>query len=318
VKVFVYEYCCAVGLGRDASDPAHAFFREGQAMRNALVADFAAVEGCSTLTFDGSAPDTEEARFREIAAEADWTVVIAPEFDRILEVRCNWVRESRSRLLGPSDEAVRLTSDKFALYEHWHNHAVPTPRTWLAKGFWGQHYPVVVKPRDGAGSTDTDYIETGPIPLRAGAIVQEYVPGRAASVAFLVGPESRVPLVPTFQRLSDDGHFQYRGGELPIPGELAERAVQIASRALDCVSGLAGYVGVDSVLGSNPDGSDDRAIEINPRLTTSYIGLRAIAEFNLASAMLAMAKGEAISTLKWRPNPISFGTDGSFEPANGM
>ena len=38
--VFVYEYCCALGLGRDPSDPAHSLYREGRAMRDAVAEDF--------------------------------------------------------------------------------------------------------------------------------------------------------------------------------------------------------------------------------------------------------------------------------------
>ena len=55
--------------------------------------------------------------------------------------------------------------------------------------------------------------------------------------------------------------------------------------------GLLGYVGVDLVLGDAADGSRDYAIEINPRLTTSYVGLRALADFNIAEAMLRAANG---------------------------
>ena len=36
--------------------------------------------------------------------------------------------------------------------------------------------------------------------------------------------------------------------------------------------------------------SGDRVIEINPRLTTSYVGLRALARFNLAEALLAVIR----------------------------
>ena len=53
-----------------------------------------------------------------------------------------------------------------------------------------------------------------------------------------------------------------------------------------------GYVGVDLVLGREPDGSEDVVIEINPRLTTSYVGLRAAARTNLAEAMWQVAQGE--------------------------
>src|SRR5262249_60759249 len=81
-------------------------------------------------------------------------------------------------------------------------------------------------------------------------ILQEFVPGQAASVAFLCGPRGYLPLVPTFQLLSDDGRFQYRGGELPIPPHLAERPVALARRAVECVPGLLAYVAVVLVFSS--------------------------------------------------------------------
>jgi predicted ATP-grasp superfamily ATP-dependent carboligase len=142
-------------------------------------------------------------------------------------------------------------------------------------------------------------------------IVQEFVPGQPASIAFLCGPRSHSPLSPTAQLLSADGRFKYRGGELPIPLPLAERAVRLGRRAIECVPGLLGYVGVDLVLGAADDGSLDRAIEINPRFTTSYIGLRALAEFNIAAVLLKLATGEPVGTLKWKPGGVRFGADGT-------
>ena len=67
--------------------------------------------------------------------------------------------------------------------------------------------------------------------------------------------------------------------------------------------GLQGYVGVDVVLG---DDRRDWAIEINPRLTTSYVGLRALARFNLAEAMLAAVRGDPLPRLDWSPGPTEF------------
>jgi predicted ATP-grasp superfamily ATP-dependent carboligase len=109
--------------------------------------------------------------------------------------------------------------------------------------------------------------------------------------------------------LSDDGRFKYRGGELPIPHELARRAVVLSQRAVDCVPGLLGYVGVDIVLGETAEG--DRAIEINPRLTTSYVGLRTLADFNIAEAMIAVAEGSRLPSLRWKSGRIRFGPDRS-------
>jgi hypothetical protein len=55
----------------------------------------------------------------------------------------------------------------------------------------------------------------------------------------------------------------------------------LAQSALALLPGLQGYVGVDLVL----SGSDAWLIEINPRLTTSYIGLRQLIQLNLAQAI---------------------------------
>ena len=115
-----------------------------------------------------------------------------------------------------------------------------------------------------------------------------------------------MPLIPAFQNLSEDGRFHYCGGELPIPADLAERAVALGTRAVNCVPGLRGYVGVDMVLGEN----EDWAIEINPRLTTSYIGLRALAWFNIAEAMLSVANGSLSPESTWSRKPIRFAPDG--------
>ena len=97
---------------------------------------------------------------------------------------------------------------------------------------------MVWKPRDGCGSTATFLLNDAFDVARAKAtrehagtmILQEFVPGRAASVAYLCGPNGNVPLIPTFQHLSTDGRFHYRGGELPIPPGLAERASNLGAK----------------------------------------------------------------------------------------
>ena len=71
-----------------------------------------------------------------------------------------------------------------------------------------------------------------------------------------------------------------------------------------------GYVGVDLVLGDNADGNGDRVIEINPRLTTSYVGLRAAAQANLAAAMLAAAEDRR-PDMRFSPKSLQFDADGT-------
>jgi predicted ATP-grasp superfamily ATP-dependent carboligase len=79
------------------------------------------------------------------------------------------------------------------------------------------------------------------------------------------------------------------------------------------VPGLRGFVGVDVVVGDDPDGGGDAVIEINPRLTTSYAGLRQVARFNLAAALLAVAEGGDPPAFEWRPGPVRWRADGQIE-----
>jgi predicted ATP-grasp superfamily ATP-dependent carboligase len=311
--VFVYEHLCALG----ASDGnrlslAPSLLVEGRAMRDAIVEDLRSVPA-DVLTLD----DDNEAEFRGLSALADFSLVIAPETDGILEERCRWVEEEGGRLLGPTSDAVRLTGDKLTLASHLAKAGIPTPRTWQLGDQPTSHFPLVIKPRDGAGSQTTYLVRdrselprpSDESPQALEMIAQEFVAGTPASVAFLIGPLDCIGLVPCAQHLSDDGCFRYLGGHAPLAKELADRATLLALGAVSAVPGLFGYVGVDLVLAADPRG--DCVIEINPRLTTSYVGLRELARFNIAEMLLRVACGEALTSLEWRPATVEFVADGT-------
>src|SRR6185503_14910957 len=100
--------------------------------------------------------------------------------------------------------------------------------------------------------------------------LEEYVPGLPASVSVLCGPQGHVTLPACWQLLSSDGCFEYLGGRFPLDPALDRRARKLALAAAGSLTTVCGYIGVDLVLGNAADGSGDRDIEINPRLTTSY------------------------------------------------
>jgi predicted ATP-grasp superfamily ATP-dependent carboligase len=322
MRVFVYEYLTAQGIGREPNSRDHAMYTEGRAMRDAVAEDFRRISGAEVVVFADDDAPVEPDDFSDRANKADWTLVIAPEAGGVLADLAETVWPLGSRLLGPSAAAIKLTSDKLALAEYWYDRDVPTPATSDRELSKKEAFPVVWKPQDGCGSAGTFLLTSPQDVARARAqrerqsqsspmIVQEYVPGRAVSVGFLCGPAGNTPLLPCSQSLSDDGQLRYLGGEVPLPDDLAARAVKLGQRAVDCIRGLVGFVGVDLVLGEAANGSGDHAIEINPRLTTSYVGLRALAESNLAEAMLLAAKGELKEPPKWKTGRVRFAPDGS-------
>jgi predicted ATP-grasp superfamily ATP-dependent carboligase len=301
---------------------------EGWAMLSAVLEDCAAagIEAVTLLdhSFDGPG------EFLRRAAAADYTWVIAPESDGILATHCRWIEEAGGRSLNCTPAAIDLAGDKLALGDLWRQRELATPEvmSWPAEPD-ANFYPAVWKPRDGAGSQATFLVRyrqeaqaaeeqarqegfVGP------AVLQRWVPGQSASVAWLIGPRQAVPLLPARQVLSDDGRFHYRGGELPLPADQAERAIRLSRGAIDAQTGLHGYVGVDLVLGEAADGSQDYLIELNPRLTTSYLGLRMLARFNLMQAILDVAEGRRLPPPCWREETARFVIEASAPTLGGL
>lgn len=340
MRIFVYEFTSATPAAPDLPSSLRA---EGKAMLMAVLADLQRIDDVETCTLladslhDSVCPRSyltghnERAAFTHLTSTADCTLVIAPEFDDILATRSAWVTEAGGLTLNATVEAIRLTGDKLELARHLAKANIPTPATAafsVARPALGVLFPAVLKPRHGAGSQSTFLVQDaqqlndclaaasseGPA---ADMILQPYVPGRAASVAFLTGPAGAIPLWPAAQHLSADGRFRYLGGTVPLPETDWPRAQALAGRAIAAVPGLCGYVGVDLILGDAADGGGDAIIEINPRLTTSYIGLRRIATTNLADALLRVAKGDAavsFDSLSRRPaSTVRFDPDGRCE-----
>ncbi len=78
---------------------------------------------------------------------------------------------------------------------------------------------------------------------------------------------------------------------------------------LSTIPGLFGYVGVDVLL---PESSPETPliVEINPRLTTSYVGYQKLCRNNLAALWIGE---EALPQhLRWRPGDVEFNAAGEF------
>jgi predicted ATP-grasp superfamily ATP-dependent carboligase len=330
---FLYEWATGGGLVDEPGALPASLAREGAAMMAALAADLKRIERCRVsalrdprvleLALPGcelvdvlSSPSHNE-EFELLASKADATILIAPEFDGILLKVANRVVASGGRLASASPEFIRLTANKARTCQALSDAGVRAPHGIVLEP---EHalpadfsYPAVLKPVHGAGSQDT-YLISGPHdepPAYAWSRrLERYVPGLPASVAVLCGPNGRLALEPCKQKISTDGRMRYLGGELPLTAGLAERARSLAERAIAALPPATGYVGIDMVLGGNPHGDEDFVIEVNPRLTTSYVGLRAAAKSNLAETMWKIVQGDDASVL-FSDRPIEFDAAGN-------
>jgi predicted ATP-grasp superfamily ATP-dependent carboligase len=322
MNVFLYEWITGGGLVEESGRLPASLLAEGSAMIAALAADFAAIEGsrvtvlrdmrlhepplpgCNVIEVHSIRQWREQ--FDSAARAADWSLVVAPEFDGILLRTIERLEETGGRSLNASPSFVSLTSDKHRTAERLKAAGVAAPEALLVDADEEKlpvdfRYPGVLKPLDGAGSQHTLLVDSPkdePPPYPWPRRLERFCEGRAASVAVLCGEAVRQPLPPCWQHLSMDGRFTYRGGELIAEPEMAERVRSLAMRALAALPAARGYVGIDVVLGEADDGSQDVVIEVNPRVTTSYVGLRKAVEQNLAQAMIDVVQGTPVELVE--------------------
>jgi predicted ATP-grasp superfamily ATP-dependent carboligase len=339
MRIFLYEHLTGGGTLATGGEAAASLLTEGLAMLRAIGSDLGQVPGVElrlladhrlnpahfperpNLVSDGV---EWQSAFAAEAKAADGVLLIAPETGGMLHDLARHVEMLGGGLLSPSAAFIAIAGDKQRTADLLASAGVPTPPgvLWHAgEPPRGVKFPAILKPVDGCGSQDVRLLaSSGELPRPTGTWrLETYQPGLPASVAVLCGPgQQRIALPACSQRLTTDGKFTYRGGETPLPAELDARARRLALQGVAAIASAApprGYVGVDLVLGKNSFGREDFVIEVNPRFTTSYVGLRTACRGNLGAALLQVALGEA-ATVEFGSQRIEFDVSGAtqFEP----
>jgi predicted ATP-grasp superfamily ATP-dependent carboligase len=310
-----------VFLADDAvADHAVALAREGRAMLLAVLADAARSRALEvTALIDDSVPFDLPVRgaraavpsgeeigcLQEAAAACDVAIIIAPETAGILAGRVAAARAVGAEVIAPDAAWLALAADKQATVLALAAAGVPVPpgRALDVGAAWPQGFvrPAVRKRLDGCGCDGFTVVEPHDSPPHAAehaARIEAAAAGRSAGVACLCGAGGVVPLPPLEQRFTTGPEPAYRGGSVIDDPGLESRAAGLACRAvaaLERAAGCAarGWIGVDLVLGVREDGRDDRVLEVNPRLTTSFVGHSHGRDHSLIEWVIRMARGTA-------------------------
>ena len=318
MRILVYE--CVTGGGFSGRETPVSLAREGAAMHAALVADLAAIGRHQIVTAD-------EASFDAAIASVDAGWLIAPETHGCLERLAAQVERHGTPLLGSSAEAIGRASDKAALARRLAAHDISHPQTHAVRDGddWSASarevgYPIVVKPTRGAGCQGTSLARAASdVPAAIAAarrvdgeavLLQRYVEGTAASVSLLADGCRAVPLVINTQNVGGRLSLSYDGGSTPLQHPLADEAMEAAVRTCEALPGLRGFIGVDLVLTS----SEAVVIEVNPRVTTAYLGVRSVLDENVAALAIAACEGRLPGRLSARRS-VRFTAAGEVMPA---
>lgn len=321
MKLFVYEHISGGGLvGERISS---SILSEGYAMLKTLVSDFKAAGHIVITLLDSrlmafnppievddiiliSSWEELENTFKRLSRSVDAVYIIAPESNQKLQKLVEMVEIAGGSPLNSPVDAIWRASNKMVFYETMKKTGLPVPETVMIdlrensneiRHFVkGLGFPLVFKPVDGVGCCglsvvrDTNQIAGAVNKIKKEtpsrfSIIQPFIEGIAASVSLISTGKDVLPLTLNKQIVSlapPSSNSGYCGGIVPLRHPLEEEALRVARVAVESLKGLMGYIGVDMVLTHE----GPVVMEVNPRLTTSYTGLRRVVNFNPAQAMI--------------------------------
>jgi predicted ATP-grasp superfamily ATP-dependent carboligase len=261
-------------------DPALA--AEGKAMMTVLSGSFSRC-GYEVVTPRGG---DLMAEIEDLAPDCDVGLVIAP--DSLLAPLTKKV-EDCTETLGCNSLNVALCANKKQSLKVLAAHGIPVPEE-RRDGL------KVVKPVYSCDTANTRLTTDAP---GEGEMGQEYIEGDPLSVSLVVNRyvgeaclfyTGRPPLVLSLNRQYvplKDGVFTYMGGETPVDHPMKEEIIETAVKAAS-VLGCQGYAGVDLVVADKP-----YVLEVNPRPTTSLVGIAACMKEEIAKVLVDASRGMA-------------------------
>lgn len=270
------------------------------------------------------------------AVDADAIILIAPESGGELSRLAAAIDEVSDARLGCRSPFLERTSNKLMMADYISDEYLH-PQTLTPAQFrmFVRSRPAVfsrqwvMKPIDGAGCDGiwrgtTEALATflDEQPECPDALIQHYLPGQAASVSAWVTDTGRWWLPPVWQDIQWESHTfpsgnildrpSYLGGSGPIEYVHWHAIHEFANRVLDLLGpGALGWVGLDFVLNLESGKTRCSVIEVNPRWTTSYAGLRQLYAGNLLQKFLdksfsKSALNEPASQSEWLPKQVQW------------
>jgi predicted ATP-grasp superfamily ATP-dependent carboligase len=287
-------------------------------MRDAVLRDLGQLHDVWTIcTYDPRLPPPIHAHQAIVAgddvwgswkaciAQADAVLPIAPESGNILLTLTKLVIGQGKVLLGCGVEGVDLASSKLATCRTLQSAGIDVVPTYEASMFpvhqFGQ---CVAKPDDGAGcegafvfTNDKDFRAwLAGVPADA-YVAQPYLSGTPASLSMLCKDGRAWLLSCNLQKISlQSGGFVYNGSVVNGAAEYWPKFERLAQSIAQAIPELAGYVGVDVII--RDDGIF--VLEINPRLTTSYVGLQLAMGCNPAGLLVDLLYNARFSSAEFQ------------------
>jgi predicted ATP-grasp superfamily ATP-dependent carboligase len=254
---------------------------EGAAMLSVLKQSF---ERCG---YEVKLPGTGDfgAEIERIAPSCDMGLVIAPDH---LLARYTQILEQHTHNVGCGFMTVALCANKVQTEKILRSHGVAVP----SEAPTGKR---VIKPVKGCGAQGVRISDGAP---DTGEFAQQYIDGEHFSVSIVASrvvgdaclyfsgtPPLALAVNRQYIETGSDGSIHYLGGETPVHPAREAEITGVAKKVAE-VLGCQGYCGIDVVVADKV-----YVVDVNPRITTSLVGISACMKEEIADILVAASKG---------------------------
>ncbi len=230
----------------------------------------------------------------DLLATVDLFWPIAPESENILQKLSEIAVAANVEVLLSDNATLAVCADKYATYQRLKKYQIPVVETrLLSDGCAGMTGDIVVKIADGVGCLDSFVTSAAQLPVAVAKLtkpdnylLQPFINGQAASLSCLFKRGRAWLLAYNHQQIVlKQGCFSLQACLVNVQSDHLDLYKNLINNIAAALPGLWGYIGIDII---QTQAQGPLVLEINPRLTSSYVGIHPATGINVAEQVLGL------------------------------
>ncbi len=202
----------------------------------------------------------------------DYVIPVIPEINSDLLKYVKYLEKNNINKIISNSETIEICSDKLKFYKYLNKSNIPVIPSYNSLEIESKSKKYIVKDRYGAGCSfikitndkdlKNDYSDD--------KIIQPFIDGENYSLSVFFGKHDFRLLTINQQYFNiNNDMIKLQGLSINIYHKLYLNILSVISDISDYLPGLYGFVGIDVLI----EDTQLFIVEINPRITTSYVGL---------------------------------------------
>ncbi len=202
----------------------------------------------------------------------DFIIPIIPEINHDLLKYVKFLEKNDIKMIMSDSKTVKICSDKFKFYKYFNNNNLPVIKTFDTTKFYKYYNKYIIKDRFGAGCSYIKIVDKKDIEkyFDKNKVIQPFIKAENYSISVFFSKNSFRFLTLNKQGLTSNMNMiKMKSLTINSKNNYYLIILTLINDIKRIMPGLIGFVGIDILINNNKI----YIVEINTRLTTSYVGL---------------------------------------------